>query len=306
MQSWVDAPPGTTDDQIARTLGAKGGVATRTRTIVGSTPQSGFEVAVLYTIGTVGLFVVGIIVSAAFAVGTRRQVRTLGLAAANGADPRQVRQLVIAQGAVAGMAGTLTGSLLGIAGLTAVAPHLNRLMGVHVPGIRVLPVDVVALALMAIGTAMLAAYLPARAAGRVPTTAALAGRRPLRPARGGVPVVGSILFVLGLVALGVAVSAPHGPLGSWFRMSASTALLLFGAVLCAPWLVSRLEHVAAGRRGAARLAMRTMARQRARTGPIMAAILAASGAAVATATFATAHTPITPSEASAAETEPLP
>lgn len=288
---WVDAPAGTTETQVRDTLSGAfaNWVVTRTVDEPPAPTDRLLPVVVLYTIGTIGLFVVGIVVSAAFAVSARRQLRLLGLAGSNGADPRQLRLVVTAQGILTGLAGVLVAAVVSTGALVAVAPHLNRFLGFRAPGLRVLPVDVVLVAGLAVLTAAVAAYLPGRTASRVPMLAALAGRRPLQAVPAGVPLLGIALFGAGLLFLALSVSGGGSAFGSWFRLSGSTVLLLVGAVLATPWLMGRLEPLAGRLRGGGRLAARGMARHRARTGPICAAILAASGGAMAVATFASAE-----------------
>ncbi len=55
------------------------------------------------------LFLLGIIVAAVFAVGARRQLRQLGLVAANGGDPRQVGRVITLQGTAAALIGSIVG-----------------------------------------------------------------------------------------------------------------------------------------------------------------------------------------------------
>ena len=62
-----------------------------------------------------GLLEVVLLAGTAFAVGARRQVRTLGLVAASGGDAKQVRNIVLAQGVVLGALGGIAGVALGIA-----------------------------------------------------------------------------------------------------------------------------------------------------------------------------------------------
>ena len=239
----------------------------------------------LYTAGTVGLFVIGIVISAAFSVAARRRLRSLGLAAASGSTSRQLRMTVVAQGLVAGIAGTLLGFGLGAIGVAIVAPRLERYAQFRLPGIRIVPLDLVLVALMAVATATIAALVPAISIARIPIGTALAGRRPLRPVSGHTPVIGLGMFVAGLVVLGASVARLHTPFGSWFRYVASGGLMLLGGVVCMPWLIGTLESLATRLRGSSRLAARSMARSRSRTGPITAAILAAAGATMTMASF---------------------
>lgn len=92
-----------------------------------------FQLAeVLAAVLVVGLAVaeVALLAGVAFAVGIRRQGRTLGLLAATGAHRRQVRAVVLAQGAVLGGLGGLAGVVLGtLGGVAAVEVASSRSTG---------------------------------------------------------------------------------------------------------------------------------------------------------------------------------
>ena len=238
----------------------------------------------LYTIGTIGLAIVGIVVSAAFAAGARRQLRTLGLAAASGGSPADIRRAVIAQGFVTGAVGVVAGFGLGAIGVAAMAPHLDGYANFVVPGLHTNALDLGIIGALAIVTAMLAAAVPAVGVGRAPVLVALAGRRPLAPLRNSVPAIGLVLFAVGLVGLGATARAALGDTGSSLAYTGSVLAMLIGAVLSTPWLVGRLDVVATRLRGPARLAARSMTRSRSRTGPITSAILVTVGAAAFVAT----------------------
>ena len=70
-------------------------------------------------LGAIALTVLGIVISAAFAVGARRQLVTLGQLSASGAPPSTVRAALVLQGTVTGVLGGLLG--LAIAGTALLA-----------------------------------------------------------------------------------------------------------------------------------------------------------------------------------------
>ena len=264
---------------------SRGPLSTKVPFLQGN-PERFMPVVITYTLGTTGLFLVGIVVSAAFAVSARRQLRTLGLVAANGASPSVLARLMAAQGVVTGLVGTIVGLALGVTGLAALAPHLNRFVGLRLPGLRVPPGQVVVVAAMGVATAALAAWLPGRAVARVPTLAALGGRRPVEPVAARVPIIGALLMAAGLVLLGSTVGAGgDSALREWARLVGSIGGLMLGGVLCMPWFIGQFEGAARRWTGARRLAARSLARNRSRSGPIAAAILVTVGAAAAAATF---------------------
>jgi putative ABC transport system permease protein len=235
------------------------------------------SIAVLYTVGAVALVGLGLLIVAAFASGARRQLRELGLIAANGGDPRQIRRALALGGTVTGAVGVAVGYALFAAGEIALAPHQNRFAGHVVDGIKISLFDLVAVGLMGLAAATFAAWLPARSAARTPVLAALGGRAPLSAIRARLPLVGLALAIIGLLGLALAASGD----GAWFLAAISGVAVLIGGSLCAPWLVSLLAGVAARFGGPVRLSARRIARHRARTGPLVAAIMAVIGGAIA-------------------------
>jgi putative ABC transport system permease protein len=83
------------------------------------------KVSTTYAVVGVVLVVTAIVASAAFAVGARRQVRTLGVLSASGAPPAVLRRAVLLQGTVTGVVASLIGAALGLVG-AAIAIPLSR------------------------------------------------------------------------------------------------------------------------------------------------------------------------------------
>ena len=144
--------------------------------------------------GMLGAFLVFFLVTPAFAVSGEQLRRSLGLASAAGAAPRDLRRAVLAQGLVIGTVGGIAGAVLGFAaavGLTAwveaATPSESGMterysvsgLLAHFPW-WVLPVGV----LLALGLGTVAALPPARTAARLAPVDALRDRRAPRPARG--------------------------------------------------------------------------------------------------------------------------
>jgi putative ABC transport system permease protein len=258
---------------------------TRPGAFVGDTiPSETTPIAIMNVAGLILLFLLGTIVTAAFAVGARRQLRTLGLIAANGGEPRQLRRLVTLQGTVAAAVGALVGFALGAAGLAAVMPHMNRWSRTILPGVELVPFDLIVAFLMAVLAGSLAAAIPGRTIARVPVLNALGGRRPMRNASNSLPIVGIVLAGLGTLLL--AGSTTPGSIGNGWAFAALGGIgVLLGGVVTAPWLVGRLAPLAAHLGGAARLAVRRMTRHRGRSGPIVAAIMATGAVVIAANTM---------------------
>ena len=224
-------------------------------------------------------------ISAAFAVGARRQLHTLGLLAANGAPPSVVRGAVVWQGVWVGAIGSLVGLGLGAVGLALVWPASRSVP--NGPGHWVWsPLDLVPIVVIGIAASTAAAYLPARSASAVSVLHALAGRRPERPT--GVRAVrnGMIAAVIGLASLATAVAGqevtPRSE-SAWVVLAVVGGLaVLGGAVAATPFLVGATGSAARWFGGTARLALRSVGRQRSRYGAVVAGIAAAATLCLAT------------------------
>src|SRR3546814_2336743 len=62
-----------------------------------------------YVLGAVALTVAGIVISAAFAVGARRQLVSIGQLSASGASPATIRSSLVLQGTFTGIVGAVAG-----------------------------------------------------------------------------------------------------------------------------------------------------------------------------------------------------
>jgi putative ABC transport system permease protein len=246
--------------------------------------EGGPEPLVAMQVGfAVALFLIGLIVSAAFAVGARRQLRQLGLLAANGGDPRQVGRVITLQGMLTAVFGSLAGIAMGLGLVLLAAPHANLASNVILPGLVIQPLDWLVAGFTALLAGTFAAGLAAREARRAPILAALAGRRPLPAVTFRFPVVGITLIALGLMT---ALSVRGGSQGAESLILAIGAVsFLLGGVLCCTYLVGRLETLAGYWRGALRLAARRMARYRSRTGPLVSIVMATAAVAIAVSSF---------------------
>ncbi|MFI6070059.1 FtsX-like permease family protein [Actinoplanes sp. NPDC051343] len=230
---------------------------------------------VVLVLATVGLLFVGLLAAAGFAVLAQRRLRALGMLAAIGARHRHLRLVVLANGAVVGALAALSGLALGLAAWLLLAPGLetvvqHRIDRFHLPWPQLLLAVVLATV-----TAIGAAWWPARTAARIPVVAALSARPPRpRPAhRFALP--GSVLLAAGWALL--AFARPDRPALGVGGIVATTA----GVLLLAPLAVAALASIARSCPVAARLALRDLARYRARSGAALAAISMAVGVAAA-------------------------
>ena len=237
-------------------------------------PSTGIPPAtIVLVVAVLGLVFIGLVSVAGFTVMAQRRLRALGMLAALGATERNVRLVMVANGAVIGVIGAVLGAIAGFAAWFAYVPSLQADTG-HVVDATNLPWWAIAVAIvLAIGTAIVAARRPARAVARVPVVAALSGRPapPKAVHRSAGP--GLILLVAGVLALVFS--------GGWAGNSGSDALLLLaglvaivvGISLLAPLCVAVLAAGAGPRMPVAvRIALRDLVRQRARSGAALAAV----------------------------------
>jgi len=271
----VDLPPGNTTSAVARLRGPGREVKTAANCCPDERPALR---EVTLTVSGLALFVVGLVVAAAFAISARRQLRTIGLlSAAAGADERHIRRLALLQGTLCGGAGVIAGFSVGLAIVKLFfEPHIDDLAGRVTGGVTLAPVELGLIAAMTIAATAAGAWSPGRTAARIPVLAALGGRRPLRAVPATVPIRALATSAIGTVLLAVGLNG-GGPRGLTLI---GAVLIVLGFVLCAPALVAVLERLASRAPGITRLAARDIARQRARTGPLVAAILAVASLAV--------------------------
>jgi putative ABC transport system permease protein len=180
--------------------------------------------------------------------------------------------VVRANGVLVGVVGALAGTILGLAAWLAYRPHLessaHHLIGAfHLPWVVIGPA--IALAILA---TYFAASRPARAVTRLPVVAALSGRPapPKQVHRSAVP--GVVLFVIAAALLSYSGSSNGNGGGGALGLVLGIVLLIVAIILLAPFCLAVLARL--GRRApiAIRLALRDLARYRARSGSALSAI----------------------------------
>jgi putative ABC transport system permease protein len=285
----IDLPALSEAEQRALYDASGGTVVTRELSISGDVEPSGIDssaqgVRWSLVLGAVTLTVMGIVIAAAFAVGARRQLVTIGQLTSSGASPRTVKAALVLQGTVTGVAGAVLGAALAAALLVALQGRIEPVLDKRIDGFELRPFELALALAVGVGAATLAALIPARTAAQIPTLAALAGRRPLAPvprrlvAWGLVSIVGG----LGLLALAVLGSRDGSSGQVWALVAIGGGVAeLLGACAVAPALVERLEPLAARLHGSWRMAARGLARNRTRTGAVVAAVSAAAALAIA-------------------------
>jgi putative ABC transport system permease protein len=196
-----------------------------------------------------------------------------------------VRLVVLAGGLVLGTAAAAVGVAGGVAAAAAARPPLERFAETSFARFDVRPLELIAIAAVALVTGVLAAIVPARTAARQDVVAALGGRRRQLSAPRRIPIIGVGLTGIGVAAATIgslwtaAQNATGVSTGQSYVVAAAiaggAALAVIGLVVLSPTLVALMGRPAARLPLAGRLALRDAARHRGRSGPAMAAVLAA-------------------------------
>jgi putative ABC transport system permease protein len=258
------APRGTT---IAALGSLRQDVVTR-HDAVASNPLN--PATIVLALATVGMLLIALVAVGGFTVLAQRRLRSLGMLGALGATDRNIRLVVRVNGVLVGIVGAVTGAVLGLAGWLAYRPGLES-SAHHLIGPFQLPWIVIgpAMALAVVAT-YFAASRPARSITRIPIVAALSGRPapPKQVHRSALP--GIALFVAAAALLSYAGKSANG--GGAPELLLGIVLLVVAILLLAPFCLVILASL--GRRApvAIRLALRDLARYRARSGSALSAI----------------------------------
>ncbi|MET9695401.1 ABC transporter permease [Streptomyces sp. NPDC006529] len=239
------------------------------------------ELAIAATVVGLAMLEICLLAGPAFAVGARRSRRQLGLVGANGGDRRHIRSIVLSGGLVLGATAAVIGTGIGVALTVALRPLLEEQLGVRFAGFDLRPLELAGIALLAVLTGVLAAIVPAVTASRQTVLASLTGRRGVRRSN-------RILPFLGLLALlgGAAIILFGTVSGRGFAVVAGgSAIAELGLVAMTPMLVGLFGRAGRWLPLSPRLALRDAVRNRGRTAPAVAAVLAAVAGTVAVATY---------------------
>jgi putative ABC transport system permease protein len=229
---------------------------------------------------TLGMLLIALVSVGGFTVLAQRRLRSIGMLGAQGATNASVGLVVSANGFATGVVGAVAGFVLGLAAWLGYRP-LAEASAHHVIGAFRLPWMVIFVSMaLAVVAAYLAAIRPARAIARLPVIEALAGRPPSpRQARRWAGPVGVGLLVLAFFLIGLAseqstsAAAETGNKSTLFlALVVGLIVLCAGVVLAAPTCLALLARI--GRRAPVviRLALRDLARYRARSGAALGAI----------------------------------
>jgi len=240
-------------------------------------------IAAVVLVVTMALLEVVLLAGPAFAVGARRQQRTLALIAASGGTPIQARRVILASGVVLGALAAALGVVLGVLIGWALLPVVQRVSDTWLGPFDVTPWHVGAVAAFGMLSAFLAAVVPAWIASRQDIVAVLAGRRGDRKPGLRSPILGLVLLGVG-VAGAAAGAGPrsdfNGGDGS-VLIAGAAVVAVIGMILVVPVVVAMLARLARRLPLVARYAVRDAARHRTRTVPAVAAVAATVAGVVA-------------------------
>jgi putative ABC transport system permease protein len=220
-----------------------------------------------------GMLLISLVSIGGFTVLAQRRMRSIGMLESIGATDRHVRLVVSTNGTVVGIAGAILGFIVGFAGWLAYRPSFEA-SAHHLVGVFALPWLVVILSMvLAVVAAYFASSRPARAVTKVPIVHALSGRPapPRQIHRSALP--GIVLLVAAFLLLGYSGGTGGGNgSGGAPELLLGLVLLMPGLILLAPFFLSLTERVSRHSPIAAKLALRDLARYRARSGSALAAI----------------------------------
>jgi cell division protein FtsX len=215
---------------------------------------------------------VAFIAGAAFATGTRRRLREIGLLGANGASVKHVRSSVVGEGLLVGLAGGLLGSLMAFLLVLFGRPILQRVVERRIDEFPFGPMDLAGPILVAVISCVIAAWVPARTASGVPTLAALQGRMPVGAPRRWIIPLGLALAGFGVLLLAVGL-ATGGGVSSGAVAVIGAVLMIGGTALLAGPIVAWVSKHAERFPITSRIVLRDSGRQRGRAAAAVAATM---------------------------------
>jgi putative ABC transport system permease protein len=234
-------------------------------------------VMAFWTLSAVTLVAAVLMASAAVSIAARRQLRALGLLAAVGAGGRQLGTVVLLQAAALGLGGALAGIPAGLLVARVLLPRLTQAAGLHfadpVPSLQVVSGRLLLAAGLGLLAAVVAALMPAVRAARQPVTATLAAQQPPARRPRWLPIVGSVLVLVGLGLVVLAVWLAGSPWQPWVA-AASVLAVLVGFAAMSRALVALVGRSARWLPATGRLAVRDLARHPTRSAAAVAAVTA--------------------------------
>lgn len=214
---------------------------------------------------------VAFIAGAAFATGTRRRLREIGLMGSNGASTKHVRVTVVGEGLVVGLVGGLLGSAAAFLAITLGRSFVQQFVDRRIDGFPFSLLDIIGPISVALVSCVIAAWVPARTASSVPTLTALQGRMPVGAPKRWVIPLGLGLAGFGVLLLGVGLAGASGGAGAVAVIGA--VLMIGGAALLAGPLVAWISKHAERFPVTPRIVLRDSGRQRGRAAAAVAATM---------------------------------
>jgi putative ABC transport system permease protein len=241
------------------------------------------ETLATFSVVTVFLLLASLVAAAGFAVVAQRRLRQLGMLAAIGATGKQLRLVLLTNGALVGTIAAISGTIVGLVLWVVVAPTLESAIGHRIDRLSV-PWGLIAMTvLLAVLGATAAAWWPARAVARLPVMLALSGRPPKpRPARHAA-LAAAVLIAVGIGCLALS-DRDRPPL-----IVAGIVATILGCLLLGPLAIRVFSGMAARVSIAPRLALRDLVRYQARSGAALAAVTLALGIAATVVVIASAE-----------------
>jgi putative ABC transport system permease protein len=233
-------------------------------------------VAVIVLIVVMALIEVVLLAGPAFAVGARRQQRSLALMSAAGGTPVQTRRVVIGSAIVLGTVAAVLGVGLGIGVARALVPLVQDRSSSYLGPFEVPWLHLAGVAGFGMLSAFLAALVPAYLASRQDVVAVLAGRRGDRAPSMKSPLLGLVLLGAGIVGSVVGATG-----GGEILIAASAIPAVLGMILLIPLVLAGLGRLSGRLPLVLRYAVRDAARHRTRTVPAVAAVAATVAGVVA-------------------------
>jgi putative ABC transport system permease protein len=257
--------------QTAATVRSRTGLNVTTAQTVANTNTINPE-TISITAAVLGMLLIALVGIGGFAVLAQRRLRAIGMLAAQGARERNIRLVIRANGAATGFVGAVAGLVLGFLAWLAYRPQAEQ-SAHHLMGAFQLPWTVIGISMaLAIIATYFAASRPAKAIAKVPIVAALAGRPPaLKKTRHLAIPVGIGFLIVAFLLLGAA-GASDGNGNGMLEVVVGFVALAVAIVQLAPPLLAVVASAGRVAPIAVRLALRDLARYRARSGPALAAI----------------------------------
>ena len=241
-------------------------------------------------ISTVAMLLVSLVAGAAFMALAHRRLRQLGMLTAVGATQRLLRRAVIANAVVVGVCAAVAGTALGLAAWFVTAPSLESSVGHRIDRFDVPMWVPLAGGMLAIVSAVAAAWLPARLVARSSVMDAISARPPRpQPARRSV-VLAIAFLVAGVAGVALGIDPNRDAQRIYLFLPGLVCTVIATLLLAAPCLRA-LARWSGRWPVAGRLALRELARYGTRSSAALGAISLGLGIAVAVIVIAAAAAP---------------